>query len=74
MAPAPMTDPALRGRGSRFDPRRAVAGPSDLGERAREEYGYVLRELRSIGILVALMTVVLLAAWIGFRAFEIGPG
>lgn len=39
----------------RADPRFAVSGPSRLGDRAAADYHYVVRDLRSIGILVIFM-------------------
>lgn len=57
----------------RADPRFAVSGPSRLGERAAADYHYVVRDLRSIGILVAAMTVLLIVAVVAFGALEIGP-
>ena len=72
-SPTPTIEEPRVARGSRFDPRTTLAGPSALDERARAEYAYVVRELRSIGLLVALMALVLLAAWIGFGLVGIGP-
>jgi hypothetical protein len=59
-------------RGARPDPRYSVAGPSRLTERAAAEYHYVARDLRNIGVLVAIMAVVLLVAVIAFNAMGIG--
>jgi hypothetical protein len=73
-SPTAAIDEPRLARGSRFDPRTTLAGPSALDARARAEYAYVLRELRSIVLLVVLMIVVLLAAWIGFGLVGIGPG
>ncbi len=58
----------------RPDPRTMQAGPSALGERARAEYHYVGRELRSIGLLTALMLIALIGAWVVFRLAGIGAG
>lgn len=58
----------------RPDPRTMQAGPSALGERARAEYHYVARELRSIGLLTALMLIALIGAWVVFRLAGIGAG
>ena len=58
--------------GARPDPRFAVAGPSRLTERAAAEYHYVIRDLRNIGVLVAIMGVVLVGAVIAFGALGIG--
>ncbi len=63
-APAP--------RPSRADPRFMVAGPSRLSERAAAEYHYVVRDLRNIGVLLAIMAVLLAAAVIGFNALGLG--
>lgn len=49
-----------------------MAGPSRLSERAIEEYHYVARDLRNIGMLVALMAVILVVAVIAFSALGIG--
>lgn len=63
-APAP--------RPGRADPRFTVAGPSRLSERAAAEYHYVVRDLRNIGVLLAIMGVLLVAAVIGFGALGMG--
>jgi hypothetical protein len=52
----------------------ATAGTSALSERARDEYHYVTRDLRNIGILAGVMLVVLAAAFVAFRTLGIGPG
>lgn len=49
-----------------------VAGPSRLSERAAAEYHYVVRDLRNIGVLLAIMAVLLAAAVIGFNALGLG--
>lgn len=67
--PAPAT-PAPRAH--RADPRFTVAGPSRLSERAAAEYHYVVRDLRNIGVLLAMMGVLLVVAVIGFNALGIG--
>ena len=59
-------------RGSRVNPRLTVAGPSRLSERAIEEYHYVARDLRNIGMLIAVMAVILVVAVIAFSALGIG--
>jgi len=59
-------------RGGRADPRFAVSGPSRLNEAAVAEYHYVLRDVRNIGILVAIMAVLLVGAVILFNALRIG--
>jgi hypothetical protein len=48
-----------------------VAGPSRLSERAIEEYHYVRRDLRNIGVLLAIMAVVLAVAVIAFNALGV---
>jgi len=45
---------------------------SALSDRARDEYHYVTRDLRNIGILAAVMLAILIAAFVAFRA--IGGG
>ncbi len=49
------------------DPRQMVAGPSRLGERAQQEYHYVIRDLRNIGVLVAVMAAILAVAFVVFN-------
>ena len=70
--PAP-SRPSVTPRGGRADPRFAVSGPSRLGERAAADYHYVIRDLRSIGILVAAMAILLAVAVVAFGALDIGP-
>ncbi len=43
-------------------PARAISHASALGAHAREEYHYVGRDLRNIGILVVIMFGILAAA------------
>jgi hypothetical protein len=50
-----------------------MAGPSRLTERAAAEYHYVLRDLRNIGVLVAVMVVLLVLATIAVNLLGIGP-
>lgn len=45
-----------------------VVGDSRLAGRARDDYHYVERDLRSIALLTALMVVLLLVAWAAFQA------
>jgi len=71
-APPRPTPPAPAPRQHRADPRFSVAGPSRLSERAAAEYHYVARDLRNIGVLVAVMAVLLVVAVIGFSALGIG--
>jgi hypothetical protein len=70
--------PAREGRETREaarrttrDPRQMVAGPSRLGERAQQEYHYVIRDLRNIGVLVAIMAALLAVAFIAFNVLGI---
>lgn len=49
------------------DPRAMIAGSSRLGERALEEYHYVKRDLRNIGVLLVIMIVLLIAAFVVFN-------
>jgi len=67
-APAPAPAP----RQGRADPRFTLGGPSRLSERAAAEYHYVTRDLRNIGVLVAVMALLLAVAVIGFNALGIG--
>ena len=45
-----------------------MTGSSRLTGAAAAEYGYVVRELRSIGILSAALVVILLICWAIFNA------
>lgn len=65
--------PAPPVRSGRADPRFAVAGPSRLSERAADEYHYVRRDLRNIGVLVVVMAILLGAATVAFSVLGIGP-
>ena len=49
-----------------------MAGPSRLSDRAIEEYHYVARDLRNIGMLIAVMVVILLIAFVAFTALGVG--
>ena len=60
-----------RTRRATRDPRQMVAGPSRLGERAQQEYHYVVRDLRNIGVLVAIMAAILAVAFIAFNVLGI---
>ena len=71
-APAPRSSVPASQRGSRVNPRLALAGPSRLSERAISEYHYVKRDLRNIGILVAIMAAILIVAVLAFTALGIG--
>jgi hypothetical protein len=64
--------PAASVRAARANPRLAVAGPSRLSERAAEEYHYVIRDVRNIGVLAAIMLVVLLVAVVIFTVLKVG--
>jgi len=57
--PAPRPAPA----------RSNLIASSQLTAAERNEYHYVERDLRDIGMLTLVMTVLLLAAWFAFRAF-----
>jgi hypothetical protein len=46
---------------------------SALGERGRAEYHYVVRDLRNIAVLTALMAVFLVAAWLALPATGLIP-
>lgn len=48
-------------------------GSSRLSEQAHLEYHYVERDLRNIGVLVAVMLVLLIVAAIVLNAIGIGP-
>ena len=61
--PAPTSRPSPRS-----ERPAVVAGSSALTARARDEYHYVGRDLRNIGILAGVMLVVLLIAFVAFRA------
>jgi hypothetical protein len=49
-------------------PSPYVAGASRLSERARDEYHYVARDLRNIGVLVLIIAVLLGVAVFAFNA------
>jgi hypothetical protein len=68
--PAPT---AQRSAGSRqADPRFQVAGPSRLTDRAIADYHYVVRDLRNIAVLVAVLAVLLVLATVTVRTLGIG--
>ena len=48
------------------------AGPSRLSERAAAEYHYVARDLRNIGILLAVIIVLLIASALVVNLLDIG--
>jgi hypothetical protein len=60
-----------RTRRTTRDPRQMVAGPSSLSERAQQEYHYVGRDLRNIGVLVVIMAAILAVAFIAFNVLGI---
>jgi hypothetical protein len=59
-------------RTGRADPRFTISGPSRLSAGAAAEYHYVLRDVRNIGVLVAVMAVLLIAAVLLFHALGLG--
>lgn len=79
-APPPVSVPASADSDA-VEPATAVTAPSapapargnliassQLSASERNEYHYVERDLRDIGILTLVMTGLLLAAWFAFRA------
>ncbi|MDP9250244.1 MAG: hypothetical protein M3O78_02595 [Chloroflexota bacterium] len=68
--PAPAR--AASRRAGRADPRFTISGPSRLSAGAAAEYHYVLRDVRNIGVLVAVMAVLLVAAVLLFHALGLG--
>ena len=69
----PVGTPDAREAASLTPPRRitpvvAGTGRSQLSSTDRAEYHYVERDLRSIGILTAVMAVLLLLAWFAFSS------
>ncbi len=67
----PVGTPDAREAASLTPPRRmtpvvASSGRSQLSSADRAEYHYVERDLRSIGILTAVMAALLLVAWLAF--------
>lgn len=72
----PVGTPDAREAASLSPPRRmtpvvAGGGRSQLSSGDRAEYHYVERDLRSIGILTAVMAALLLLAWIVFVALDL---
>ena len=55
----------------RMMPVVAGSGRSQLSSHDRAEYHYVERDLRSIGILTAVMAALLLLAWVVFVALDL---
>jgi hypothetical protein len=73
MAIPPVWTPDAREAASLTPPRRttpviAGRGRSQLSTADRAEYHYVERDLRSIGILTAVMAALLLLAWFAFSS------
>jgi hypothetical protein len=69
----PVGTPDAREATSLTPPRRVTApvsasGASALSDRERTEFHYVERDLRSLGILTAIMAVMLILAWVAFQA------
>jgi hypothetical protein len=74
-----MTSTAAGGRARPSRPRApsvpyGASGPSRLSDQAIAEYHYVLRDLRNIGVLLAILLVLLLVATLAVNATGIGPG
>ena len=72
----PVGTPDAREATSLNPPRRvtppvAGSGATALTDRERSEFHYVERDLRSLGVLTAIMVVLLLAAWVAFQALGI---
>ena len=72
----PVGTPDAREAASLTPPRRmtpvpASSGRSQLSSADRAEYHYVERDLRSIGILTAVMAALLLLAWFVFVALDL---
>ena len=72
----PVGTPDAREAASLTPPRRmtpvvAGGGRSPLSSADRAEYHYVERDLRSIGILSAVMAALLLLAWFLFVALDL---
>ena len=72
----PVGTPDAREAASLTPPRRmtpvvAGSGRSQLSSADRAEYHYVERDLRSIGILSAVMAALLLLAWVVFVALDL---
>ncbi len=69
-APKPAPRPSASQRASRA-PGGMIVGSSRLGERAMQEYHYVKRDLRNIGVLVVIMAAMLIAAFVLFNVIGI---
>lgn len=71
-ASRPVTPAPAPAKPRQAGPRSAVpATGSQLTAGERSEYHYVERDLRDIGILTSIMALLLLAAWIAFRALGV---
>jgi hypothetical protein len=70
VAPKPPSRPSASPRASRAG-GGTVVGSSRLGERAMQEYHYVRRDLRNIGVLLLIMAVMLVAAFVLFNVVGI---
>jgi hypothetical protein len=67
---APSAGRSVRARTSDF---MMASGPSRLGERAADEYHYVLRDLRNIGVLLVVIAVLLAVSVVVVNLLDIGP-
>lgn len=73
--PGSRAEPAVRGTTRvRPQPRdySTASGPSRLSERAVAEYHYVARDLRNIGVLMVVMTVLLAVSAVVVNVLGIG--
>lgn len=61
--------PTVRARTGDFS---VSSGPSRLGERAAEEYHYVIRDLRNIGVLLVILAVLFAVAVVVVNLLGIG--
>ena len=68
------TPPPVASSANRVERVMSTSVSSALSARAREEYHYVTRDLRNIGILAGVMLAVLAVAFVVFRSLGIGPG
>lgn len=69
---ASVTTPPKRAPAPKHAPAHGnLIASSQLTAAERSEYHYVERDLRDIGILTAVMTVLLLVAWFAFRALGV---
>jgi hypothetical protein len=70
VAPKPAVRPSASQRATRVA-GGTVVGSSRLGERAMQEYHYVKRDLRNIGVLLLIMAAMLVAAFVLFNVVGI---